>query len=175
MRLSGDGGEAGGVRCSRGLGAANPGIRWGVALCLFINAKISKLFDTRIMLNDMSYADNAWPLVWVVATAAKELPIAILARYQEDRPYAREDVRADEGGKVVSAKGVHLSAPNSLRLSGDDGEAGGVRCSRRLGDRSLLGGNNFGAPYLKDIKIICQSLEREKRFPTAQRNRGGLV
>ena len=70
LRLSGDGGEAGGVRCSRGLGATNPGMRQRFTLCSFVNAKVGKLLKAWIVGNDMPYADDSRFFTLFMASAA---------------------------------------------------------------------------------------------------------
>jgi hypothetical protein len=62
------------------------------------------------------------------------------------------------------------AAPNGWRLSGDGGEADGVRCSRGLG-RILLRTGWHGTPFLRrDIGHVLR-----KRPPVASRILGGVL
>jgi hypothetical protein len=103
------------------------------ALCFFINAKICKLLEARVIRKDMPDADNSRCLAVLMVSPAKELPVTFFVRYQEDGPLTSENVGTDKDGKVISAEGSHASAPNGWRLSGEGGEADRVRCSRGLG------------------------------------------
>src|ERR1700730_3785317 len=104
-------------------------MRHGLTFRLLVSFDIRYLLHRRIMGHDVFDTDNFWPIFFLVRIATEELPISVCVRHQKYRTLMGKHVLAYVHPQVIWPKDCHLGPPNGLGLTGDGGEAAGVRCS----------------------------------------------
>ena len=146
-RLSGDGGEADGVRCSRGLGNTSPTLFGKPANCIEHESPEKHICDDeqcvtakrhRVGSDDSAIRDDTRPGCPADETVRNEIDAQGEQRCQNN---GREAPQALPTGRHCGETSLVL--PNGWRLSGEGGEADRVRCSRGLGHVAMQFPNPF--------------------------------